>query len=127
MAKKINNPVPVSDDLNAEGIAPEMGASADLNAEGIVPEMGASADKLNASVGAGERDDVDVIMDDEPEFVVLKGNSIRHNGEVYRENSTIPVVGQDAERLLQAGIIADVRELRQHALASQSSVTVTAG
>ncbi|KAB0587608.1 hypothetical protein F7P84_17385 [Edwardsiella anguillarum] len=112
MAKKINNPVPVSDDLNAEG---------------IVPEMGASADKLNASVGAGERDDVDVIMDDEPEFVVLKGNSIRHNGEVYRENSTIPVAGQDAERLLQAGIIADVRELRQRALASQSSVTVTAG
>ncbi|EPC5193300.1 hypothetical protein ACRZZR_000779 [Edwardsiella piscicida] len=112
MAKKMNNPVPVADDLNAEG---------------VVPEMGASAEKLNDSVGEGERDDVDVIMDDEPEFVVLKGNSIRHNGEVYRENSIIPVAGQDAERLLQAGIIADVRELRQRALASQSSVTITAG
>ncbi|WP_236721571.1 hypothetical protein [Edwardsiella piscicida] len=98
-----------------------------MNVEGIVQEMGASAEKLNTLVGAGERDDVDVIMDDELEFVVLNGNSIRHNGEVYRENSIIPVAGQDAERLLQAGTIADVRELRQRMLASQSSVTVTAG
>ncbi len=61
----------------------------------------------------------------EPEFVVLKGNCIRHDGEVYRENSRIPVTGKDAERLLAAGVIADVQALRQRALSAARGVKIT--
>ncbi|MFA9342024.1 hypothetical protein V3G67_27125, partial [Escherichia coli] len=61
----------------------------------------------------------------EPEFVVLKGNCIRHDGEVYRENSLIPVSGKDAERLLAAGVIADVHALRQRALSAVRGVKIT--
>jgi hypothetical protein len=60
----------------------------------------------------------------EPEFVVLKGNCIRHDGEVYREN-LIPVSGKDAERLLAAGVIADVHALRQRALSAARGVKIT--
>lgn len=117
MAKATNSPAPAAD-LNADpGID-------DLNAGGTDLITEPSVDDLNM---AG---DPEVRADDEregPEFVVLKGNSVRHNGEVYRENSVIPVTGQDAERLLQAGIIADVSVLRQRVLAAQPSVTVTSG
>ena len=61
------------------------------------------------------------------EYVVLKGNCIRHDGEMYRENMRIPVTGKDAERLLQSGVIADVDVLRKRVLASQPSVSVTTG
>lgn len=57
--------------------------------------------------------------------MVLKGNSIRHNGEVYRENVRIPVSGKDAERLLAAGVIADVQVLRQRVLSAAPAVSVT--
>ncbi|HEC2581500.1 TPA: hypothetical protein R2K48_004083, partial [Raoultella ornithinolytica] len=60
-----------------------------------------------------------------PEYVVLKGNSIRHNGEVYRENMRIPVTGTDADRLLTAGVIADVQVLRQRVLSAAPAVSVT--
>lgn len=56
---------------------------------------------------------------------VRKGNCIRHDGEVYRENSLIPVSGKDAERLLAAGVIADVHALRQRALSAARGVKIT--
>lgn len=58
-------------------------------------------------------------------YVVLKGNCIRHDGVVYRENTLIPVSGQDAQRLLAAGVIADVQALRQRALSADPGVKVT--
>ncbi|XTZ39570.1 hypothetical protein ACQYRI_06145 [Salmonella enterica] len=114
---------PAAAELNAED------AVDDLNAEGIAPAVVVTADVLNAggeSAGfecndSGEEESAD------PEFVVLKGNSVRHDGEVYRENTVIPVTGKDAERLLNAGIIADVSVLRQRILLAQPSVTVTTG
>lgn len=114
---------PAVAELNAEDVAD------DLNAEGNAPTVAVTADVLNAggeSAGSegndsGEEENAD------PEFVVLKGNSVRHNGEVYRENTIIPVTGKDAERLLSAGIIADVSVLRQRTLSAQPAVTVTTG
>ncbi|MBJ9157435.1 hypothetical protein I5467_06250 [Citrobacter sp. FDAARGOS_156] len=112
----------------------------DLNAEGTVDD-GLNVDELNAGGNAQDSQPLDDTQGDtsedeevaeediqeaaEPYFVVLKGNCIRHDGEVYRENSRIPVSGKDAERLLAAGVIADVQVLRQRALSAARGVKIT--
>lgn len=114
------------DDLNAEGVAEDALNIDDLNAGGSVQE----AQQHDKKDGAPSDDEDTAEEDDqeeatEPEFVVLKGNCIRHDGEVYRENSRIPVSGKDAERLLAAGVIADVQALRQRALSAARGVKIT--
>ena len=122
---------------------PNTGLADDLNAEGSAKD-GLSVDDLNAGDNTQEKqplsktDDAESSVDDDggdeksedtesQEYVVLKGNCIRHDGEIYRENMRIPVTGKDAERLLQSGVIADVDVLRKRVLASQPSVSVTTG
>ena len=122
---------------------PNTGLADDLNAEGSAKD-GLSVDNLNAGDNTQEKqplsktDDAELSVDDDggdeksgdtesQEYVVLKGNCIRHDGEMYRENMRIPVTGKDAERLLQSGVIADVDVLRKRVLASQPSVSVTTG
>ena len=122
---------------------PNTGLADDLNAEGSAKD-GLSVDDLNAGDNTQEKqplsktDDAELSVDDDggdeksedtesQEYVVLKGNCIRHDGEMYRENMRIPVAGKDAERLLQSGVIADVDVLRKRVLASQPSVSVTTG
>ena len=122
---------------------PNTGLADDLNAEGSAKD-GLSVDNLNAGDNTQEKqplsktDDAESSVDDDggdeksedtesQEYVVLKGNCIRHDGEIYRENMRIPVTGKDAERLLQSGVIADVDVLRKRVLASQPSVSVTTG
>ena len=114
------------DDLNAEGAAEDALNINDLNAGGSV-QMTHQHDEKDGKPSSDE----DTAEEDgqeeavEPEFVVLKGNCIRHDGEVYRENSRIPVTGKDAERLLAAGVIADVQALRQRALSAARGVKIT--
>ena len=122
---------------------PNTGLADDLNAEGSAKD-GLSVDDLNAGDNTQEKqplsktDDAELSVDDDggdeksgdtesQEYVGLKGNCIRHDGEMYRENMRIPVTGKDAERLLQSGVIADVDVLRKRVLASQPSVSVTTG
>ena len=122
---------------------PNTGLADDLNAEGSAKD-GLSVDDLNAGDNTqvkqplSKTDDAESSVDDDggdeksedtesQEYVVLKGNCIRHDGEMYRENMRIPVTGKDAERLLQFGVIADVDVLRKRVLASQPSVSVTTG
>ncbi|OZP69968.1 hypothetical protein CIG53_01565 [Enterobacter asburiae] len=122
---------------------PNTGLADDLNAEGSAKD-GLSVDDLNAGDNTQEKqplsktDDSESPVNDDggdektedtesQEYVVLKGNCIRHDGEMYRENMRIPVTGKDAERLLQSGVIADVDVLRKRVLASQPSVSVTTG
>lgn len=103
---------PVADDLNAEGgtvaiTVPENDVIVTDTVNDDIPEE----DGAEGAEGA--------------EYVVLKGNSIRHDGSVYRENTTIPVTGNDALRLLNAGVIADVALLRKRILAAEPAVSVT--
>ncbi|HBR0925649.1 TPA: hypothetical protein L9K48_004805 [Klebsiella quasipneumoniae subsp. quasipneumoniae] len=113
------------DDLNAEGATEDVLNIDDLNAGGSVQMTQQHDDKHGEP-----SDDEDTAEEDdqeeapEPEFVVLKGNCIRHDGEVYGENSCIPVSGKDAERLLAAGVIADVHALRQRALSAARGVKI---
>lgn len=120
---------------------PNTGLTDDLNAEGSAKD-GLSVDDLNPGTNTQDKqplsktDDAETSVDgddeksddtESQEYVVLKGNCIRHDGEMYRENMRIPVTGKDAERLLQSGVIADVDVLRKRSLASQPSVSVTTG
>ncbi|HHJ2815635.1 TPA: hypothetical protein ACQIYV_005031 [Escherichia coli] len=126
MAKQHNTGL--ADDLNAEGSAKDGLSVDDLNA----------GDNTQVKQPLSKTDDAESSVDDDggdeksedtesQEYVVLKGNCIRHDGEMYRENMRIPVTGKDAERLLQSGVIADVDVLRKRVLASQPSVSVTTG
>ena len=126
MAKESNTGL--ADDLNAEGSAKDGLSVDDLNA----------GDNTQVKQPLSKTDDAESSVDDDggdeksedtesQEYVVLKGNCIRHDGEMYRENMRIPVTGKDAERLLQSGVIADVDVLRKRVLASQPSVSVTTG
>lgn len=109
-----------AENLNAEDITD------DLNAEGSASTKASPANVSNVDNQAGSSLDNDLDTEDEAaEFVVLKGNSIRHDGKVYRENSAIPVTGEDADRLLQAGVIADISVLRERILSASPSVSVT--
>lgn len=102
----------------------------DLNAEGTV-DNDQNIDELNVSSSVqvpqlhDENDGDEREESADPEYVVLKGNCIRHDGENYRENSRIPVSGKDADRLLAAGVIADVQVIRQRALSAVRGVKIT--
>ena len=113
------------DDLNAEGATEDALNIDDLNAGGSVQMTHQYDEKDGDSSDDQDDDEEDFQEVAEPEFVVLKGNCIRHDGEVYRENSLIPVSGKDAERLLSAGVIADVHALRQRALSAARGVKIT--
>ena len=109
---------------------PNTGLADDLNAEGSAKD-GLSVDDLNAGDNTqvkqplSKTDDAESSVDDDggdeksedtesQEYVVLKGNCIRHDGEMYRENMRIPVTGKDAERLLSPlhDVFGDEHEYR---------------
>ncbi|MGP3594314.1 DUF7210 family protein [Vagococcus sp. WN89Y] len=73
-------------------------------------------ERLNAD---GENGEIESVQ--EPEYVVLRGNTIRHNGAKFASGETIPVAGDDARRLLKMGIIADIQVLRAKALGIQDA------
>ncbi|CNH84845.1 Uncharacterised protein [Yersinia frederiksenii] len=65
---------------------------------------------------------------DELEVVVVKGQTLRHSGETHAENSRLFLPHEDAERLINLGVVADVKALRQQAASSMGpSVTVDDG
>ncbi|ELX2307458.1 hypothetical protein [Yersinia proxima] len=65
---------------------------------------------------------------DEMEVVVVKGQTLRHSGETYAENSRLFLPCSDASRLIDLGVVADVKTLRQQAARiSGPSITVDDG
>lgn len=126
MAKKPNTGL--ADDLNAEGSAKDELSVDDLNAGANTQDKQRLNETEDADSSVDGDDGDEKTEDTESQgYVVLKGNCIRHDGEMYRENTRIPVTGKDAERLLQSGVIADVDVLRKRALVTQPSVSVTTG
>jgi hypothetical protein len=87
----------LADDLNAEGSA-EDGLIDDLNAGDITQEN--SHEQNRRCRIADDDDGAEKTEDTESqEYVVLKGNCIRHDGR-FTAKICIPVTGKDAERLL---------------------------
>ncbi|MGP2410541.1 hypothetical protein V2A84_13200 [Yersinia sp. 2553 StPb PI] len=65
---------------------------------------------------------------DELEVVVVKGQTLRHSGKTYAENSRLFLLHDDAERLISLGVVADVKALRQQAASTIGpSITVDDG
>ncbi|MGT3212279.1 hypothetical protein [Yersinia enterocolitica] len=65
---------------------------------------------------------------DEMELVVVKGQTLRHSGETYAENSRLFLPYSDASRLINLGVVVDVKALRQQAeRAVGPSITVDDG
>ncbi|QDW34283.1 hypothetical protein FFE93_015255 [Yersinia sp. KBS0713] len=65
---------------------------------------------------------------DEMELVVVKGQTLRHSGETYAENSRLFLPHSDASRLIDLGVVADVKALRQQEVRiSGPSITVDDG
>lgn len=65
---------------------------------------------------------------DEMELVVVKGQTLRHSGETYAENSRLFLPCSDASRLINLGVVADAKALRQQAArAVGPSITVDDG
>ncbi|WP_145516164.1 hypothetical protein [Yersinia aleksiciae] len=65
---------------------------------------------------------------DELEVVVVKGQTLRHSGETHAENSRLFLPHDDAGRLINLGVVADVKALRQQAASTIGpSVTVDDG
>ena len=62
------------------------------------------------------------------ELVVVKGQTLRHSGKTYAENSRLFLPCSDASRLIDLGVVADVKALRQQeARISGPSITVDDG
>ncbi|EKN6241348.1 hypothetical protein ACU75N_002802 [Yersinia enterocolitica] len=65
---------------------------------------------------------------DEMEVVVVKGQTLRHSRETYTENSRLFLPHSDASRLIDLGVVPDVKALRQQEVRiSGPSITVDDG
>lgn len=77
-------------------------------------------DDSNDSNDSDDSDDLDVVVE--------KGQTLRHSGTTYTEDSLLSLPYGDAERLINLGVVADARALRQQAASAiNPSVTVDDG
>lgn len=100
-------------------------SESDVHENSAESEMGGddSADESDESDESGESDE-----SDELEVVVVKGQTLRHSGKTYAENSRLFLLHDDAERLISLGVVADVKALRQQAASTIGpSITVDDG
>ncbi|MBX9498395.1 hypothetical protein J8Z86_20265 [Yersinia enterocolitica] len=85
-----------------------------------------AANEVAGDHSADDSDDSD--DSDEMEVVVVKGQTLRHSGETYTENSRLFLPHSDASRLIDLGVVADVKALRQQEVRiSGPSITVDDG
>ncbi|AOM39947.1 hypothetical protein [Xenorhabdus hominickii] len=119
MAKKQET---VTDDLG------ELPSELQVNpTENVDPQITQSESALTKFSGTlpDEPEDDDK-EEDVPEWVVLKGNTVQHDGVAYSENSVIYLSDEDAERLIQLGVVMRLDDLKSQLL-SGNSVTVQDG
>jgi len=75
---------------------------------------------------AEEDDDKDGADEEEPDFVVRKGHTLRHDGKTYRQNTRLNLPADEAKRLIAAGVVVDFDTLRREAQAREAaSVSVS--
>ncbi|WP_210510202.1 hypothetical protein [Pantoea ananatis] len=73
-----------------------------------------------------EDDDKDGADEEEPDFVVRKGHTLRHDGKTYRQNTRLNLPADEAKRLIAAGVVVDFDTLRREAQAREAaSVSVS--
>jgi len=70
---------------------------------------------------AEEDDDKDAADEEEPDFVVRKGHTLRHDGKTYCQNTRLNLPADEAKRLIAAGVVVDFDTLRREALAREAA------
>lgn len=58
-------------------------------------------------------------------YVVVKGRSVQHDGEFYRENQQITLDDSDAVRLIDLGVVMTLEAVREKLAKTNPSGTVT--
>lgn len=108
------------------GLPPEFAADTqqEQNDEKVLSESDVHENSAESEMG----DDDSADESDELEVVVVKGQTLRHSGKTYAENSRLFLLHDDAERLISLGVVADVKSLRQQAASTIGpSITVDDG
>lgn len=123
MAKTDNSKT--EDDLG--GLPPEL-MTGDQTTTVTLP--GADVQKSPEVTGedsdAEEDDAKDGADEEEPDFVVRKGHTLRHDGKTYRQNTRLNLPADEAKRLIAAGVVVDFDTLRREAQAREAaSVSVS--
>ncbi len=100
---------------------------------GLPPELMVDGQEPASQIETMEEDSTvsdkkESLSDDQVIVVVLKGQTVKHNGKEYKEFVQLILNPEDAERLIELGAVADVNKLRQQALAQHGpTVTVNDG
>lgn len=58
-------------------------------------------------------------------YVVVKGRSVQHDGEFYRENQQITLDDSDAVRLIELGVVIPLEAVREKLVEANPPGTVT--
>ncbi|MEM8031942.1 hypothetical protein Q4Q95_17855 [Morganella morganii] len=58
-------------------------------------------------------------------YVVVKGRSVQHDGEFYRENQQITLDDSDAVRLIELGVVMSLEAVREKLAKANPPGTVT--
>ncbi|HHE4905861.1 TPA: hypothetical protein ACPEUI_003774, partial [Morganella morganii] len=58
-------------------------------------------------------------------YVVVKGRSVQHDGEFYRENQQITLDDSDAARLIDLGVVMSLEAVREKLAKANPPGTVT--
>ncbi|MGP2408664.1 hypothetical protein V2A84_03410 [Yersinia sp. 2553 StPb PI] len=111
------------------GLPPEFAADTqqEQNDEKVLSESDVHGNSAESEMGDDDSAD-ESDESDELEVVVVKGQTLRHSGKTYAENSRLFLLHDDAERLISLGVVADVKSLRQQAASTIGpSITVDDG
>lgn len=119
MANKKNTPEKPQE---PGGLPPELMVPGQENPEkdpvtaGGVPVTGNTSEQKPVPGSGSESDGV---------YVVLKGRSVQHNGELYRENQQITLDDTDAGRLVKLGAVMSLEAVRKMLAKANPPGTVT--
>ncbi|TDB48231.1 hypothetical protein [Photorhabdus khanii] len=92
---------------------------------GLPPELMVDGQEPKVQVVKEENQD---FLPEQVAVVVTKGNTVRHDSQDYAENKTFSLSVEDATRLIELGVVADVNKLRKQALIQHGpTVTVSDG
>ncbi|MDB6374470.1 hypothetical protein [Photorhabdus bodei] len=100
---------------------------------GLPPELMVDGQEPDSQIETVEEDPAvpdkqENFSDDLVAFVVLKGQTVHHDGKKYSQFEQLILSLEDAERLIELGVVADVNKLRQQALIQHGpTVTVNDG
>ena len=119
MANKKNTPEKPQE---PGGLPPELMVPGQVNQEKD-PET-AGSEPVTETVSAQN-----FTPDPEPEadgvYVVVKGRSVQHDGEFYRENQQITLDDSDAVRLIDLGVVMSLEAVREKLAKANPPGTVT--